>query len=348
MIGARGSVLVGLGLVGVVGSLVAATMIGAVFIPLPAVWDSLCSGLLGWPSDRTSHASVSQAAIVWHLRLPRVVLAILVGGGLALAGAVLQGLFRNPMADSGIIGVSSGGALGAVSVLTFGGAMQSPWLLPAAAFIGAASATSLIYGLATRQGRTSLVAFLLAGMVMSALLGAITSFIMTLVQNTFELREILFWLLGGLEGRGWKHVGMVVGPVLLGSLALSFFARELNILAVAGEEGARSVGVDHACLKTWTLGLTALVTGVLVSVSGIIGFVGLIVPHLMRFAVGPDHRILLPVSFLGGALLLVWADVAARTLFAPQELQLGILTAVLGAPFFLLLLQRQLRRSEGM
>lgn len=344
MTGVWRMMLVGLGVL-VAGSLVAATMIGAVFIPLSAVLDSLWTAVVGQPS--ASHASAGQTAIVVHLRLPRVALALLVGGGLAVAGAVLQGLFRNPMADPGIIGVSSGGALGAVSVLAFGGALQSPWLLPVAAFVGAASATLLIYGLATRQGRTSLVAFLLAGMAMSALLGAITSFVMTLVQNVFALREILFWLLGGLEGRGWRHVGMIAGPVLLGVLALGIFARELNILAVSGEEGARSVGVNQTRLKAWTLGLTALVTGAVVSVSGIIGFVGLIVPHLVRLVVGPDHRVLLPASFLGGALLLVWADVAARTVFAPEELRLGVLTAVLGAPFFLVLLRQRLRQAGG-
>lgn len=328
------------------GSVLMATAVGSVSIPIPSIAALLLAKTIGyipanWLPDQTAYE-----AIVLYLRLPRVILAALVGGALALAGAVLQGLFRNPMADPGIIGVSSGGALGAVIAVMGGLAVNALWSLPVLAFVGAAGATWTIYILSTQAGRTPLATLLLAGLAVSAFTTAITSLLLTWAQDIFAFREVLFWLLGGLDGRGWPHVGLAAGPILVGGLFLLLFADELNIVAATGEAGASSVGVEMQQTKRRLLMLTALITGAAVSVSGIIGFVGLIVPHIVRLIVGPDHRALLPASFLGGACFLIWADLVTRTLAPTHDLRLGVVTALLGAPFFVYLLQRHRIRTE--
>lgn len=335
-------ILTALGVV-LAGSVFVATARGSVPIPAGAVVAALVDPLWGLAPEA---ASPAQRAIVVHLRLPRALLAAIVGGGLALSGAVLQGLFRNPMADPGIIGVSSGAAFGAVFAVTTGLALEWPWTLPLCAFVVATGATFVIYRLSTRHGRTPLAALLLAGVAVSALLSALTAFLLGLAQNILILRELIFWLLGGLDGRGWPHLQLVILPALVGSVVLLVFARDLNLLAAGGEEGAMSLGVEIQKLKRWLLVLTALVTGTVVSVSGTIGFVGLVVPHAVRLLVGPDHRVLLPASFLGGASFLVWADLFTRTLSPTEELRLGVVTAAVGAPFFLFLLHRQRARLE--
>lgn len=333
-----------LGLAGLLlGSVVCATAVGSVLIPFQAVIAIFLNAMTGMATDGWMPA---QATIVLHLRLPRVLLALVVGGALALGGAVLQGLFRNPMADPGIIGVSSGGAVGAVTAVASGLVLQYPWTLPLLAFLGASGATVAIYRLSTHHGRTPVATLLLAGLAVGAFLTALSSFVLTLAQNIFVLREMLFWLMGGLDGRGWTHLLLASGPVFLGSLGLLLFARDLNVLAASGEEGARSLGVDMHRLKRWLLGLTALITGAVVSVSGIIGFVGLIVPHAVRLLAGPDHRLLLPASFLGGAIFLVWIDLLTRTVAPTEELRLGVVTAAVGAPFFIVLLQRHRQQGE--
>ncbi|MGH7319087.1 MAG: FecCD family ABC transporter permease [Candidatus Rokuibacteriota bacterium] len=338
----RGGMLAILGVV-LAGSIFAATAFGSVQIPSRAV----AAALAGWvPGFDVGGASPTQHAIVVHLRLPRVLLAALVGGGLALCGAVLQGLFRNPMADPGIIGVSSGAALGAVCAVTSGLALAHSWLLPLSAFVTGAGATFAIYQLSTRHGRTPLAGLLLAGLAISALLSALTSFVLGLARNILILRELIFWLLGGLDGRGWPQLRLIVLPTLVGAAALLLFARELNLLAASGEEGALSLGVEIEWLKRGLLVLTALVTGAVVSVSGTIGFVGLLVPHAVRMLTGPDHRLLLPASFLAGASFLVWADLLTRALSPTEDLRLGVVTAAVGAPFFLFLLQRHRSRVE--
>jgi iron complex transport system permease protein len=339
----RAGILGGLALL-LVGSVFGATSIGSVPIPSRAVAAALVDRV---PGIEVAAPTPTQRAIVRHLRLPRALLAAIVGGSLALSGAVLQGLFRNPMADPGIIGVSSGAAFGAVFAITSGAALTRPWLLPLCAFIGAASATMAIYRLSTRYGRTPLAALLLAGLAVSAFLSAMTSFLLGLAQNIFVLRELVFWLLGGLDGRGWPQLRLVVGPAIIGCAALVLFGRELNLFAATGEEGAMSLGVEIQRLKRWLLVLTALVTGAVVSVSGTIGFVGLLVPHAVRLVCGPDHRLLLPASFLAGASFLIWADVLARAASPTEELRLGVVSAAVGAPFFLILLQRHRARTEA-
>jgi iron complex transport system permease protein len=333
-------------IIALMGSVLAATAVGSVSIPIPSIAALLLAKTFGViPADwLPDHAAYE--AIVLYLRLPRIVLAALVGGALALAGAVLQGLFRNPMADPGIIGVSSGGALGAVIAVMGGLAATALWSLPLLAFVGAAGATWTIYALSTQAGRTPLATLLLAGLAVSAFATAITSLLLTLAQDIFAFREVLFWLLGGLDGRGWPHVGLAAGPILVGALCLLLFADELNIVSATGEAGASSIGVEMQQTKRRLLTLTALITGAAVSVSGIIGFVGLIVPHMVRLIVGPDHRAVLSASFLGGACFLIWADLVTRTLVPTQDLRLGVVTALLGAPFFVYLLQRHRIRTE--
>lgn len=325
------------------GAVLCGVAVGSVTIPLPAVTGALLDWMPGWAAG---DPNAIERAIVVHLRLPRVLLAAVVGGGLAISGAALQGLFRNPMADPGIVGVSSGAAFGAVAAVTTGIATEHPASLPVLAFAGALGATTLIYRLSTRHGRTPLAALLLAGLAVTAFLSAMTSFLLSLAQNVFVLRELVFWLLGGLEGRGWSHLRLVLLPTLLGCVGLVVFARDLNVVAAAGEEGAQSLGVSMQWLKRSMLALTALVTGAVVSVSGIVGFVGLLVPHAVRLVVGPDHRVVLPASFLAGAIFLILADLVARTLVPAEELRLGVVTAAVGAPFFLVLLERHRARLE--
>lgn len=341
----RASILYGALIILLVVSVVIATALGSVSIPLPAVAAMLFGNEGLFSSEHGSHQTAYEA-IVWYLRLPRIILAALVGGALALAGAVLQGLFRNPMADPGIIGVSSGGALGAVIAVMSGFAATALWSLPLLAFVGAAGVTWTIYLISTQGGRTPLATLLLAGLAVTAFVTAVMSLLLTLARDIFAFREVLFWLLGGLDGRGWSHVALAAGPILVGGLFLLLFSNELNIVAATGERGATSLGVDMQHTKRHVLMLTALITGAAVSVSGIVGFVGLIVPHMVRLLVGPDHRALLPASFLGGASFLIWADLVARALVPSQDLRLGVVTALLGAPFFIYLLQRHRIRTE--
>ena len=280
--------------------------------------------------------------IVWTIRLPRVLIGALVGGALATAGAALQGLFRNPLADPGLLGVGAGGSLAAVIAITTGAAGISLWTLPAFAFIGALGAAALIYSLAVVRGRAESTTLILAGVAVSSLLGAITS---ALILNTHDYNAtltILSWLIGGLIGRGWEYLAVSVAPIAIATVGLLIYSRDLNLLW-AGEETAQALGVNVVRVRWIVLVLTALLTGTAVSIAGGIGFVGLIVPHALRLIVGPDHRVLLPASALGGAVFLTLADTIARVSLQPAELQVGIVTALFGAPFFLFLLWRQRR-----
>jgi len=293
-----------------------------------------------------------QELVLTAIRLPRVLLAVGVGGGLAVSGAVMQGLFRNPLADPSLIGVSSGAALAAVITIVLGSTVFSAWsdwlgafLLPAAAFMGGVLATVIVYRLATREGRTSVATMLLAGIAINALAGAGTG-LMIFIADDDQLRDLTFWTLGSLGGATWTQLA-VVGPVLLGGmLATPLLARPLNALLL-GEGEALHLGINTEQVKKLVITLAALVVGAAVAVSGIIGFIGLVVPHLLRLAVGPDHRVLVPGSALLGGALLLGADLLARTIVAPAELPIGIVTALLGAPFFLWLLLRDRKRGTG-
>ena len=278
--------------------------------------------------------------IVRDIRLPRLILGILIGAALAVAGAAMQGFFQNPMADPYIVGVSSGAAFGATIGMVlhidfwFAGLSATPIL----AFAGALSVTFLVYALALRGGRVPVTLLLLIGVAVGALAAAGTSFLMILGDE--DLRLILFWLLGSLSSRRWDHVQMILPYVTFGIAVIWAYARDLNLLLL-GEETAHHTGVEVEGVKRMVLGASALLAAAAVSVSGLIGFVGLVVPHLVRLVVGPDHFRLIPVSALAGALLMVLADILARILAAPSEIPIGIITSALGCPFFLFLLSRK-------
>ncbi|KJH79987.1 MULTISPECIES: FecCD family ABC transporter permease [Pseudomonadaceae] len=282
--------------------------------------------------------------ILGQIRLPRALLGVSVGAVLALSGAAMQGLFRNPLADPGLIGVSSGAALGAAVTIVgselMGGVPSSlePYLLSLSAFVGGLGVTALVYRLGRRDGRTHVATMLLAGIALTALAGAAIG-LFTYIADDSTLRTLTFWNLGSLNGASYARLW----PLLLVTLMVSFWlprrARALNALLL-GESEARHLGFDVERLKRELVFCTALGVGVAVAAAGMIGFVGLVVPHLVRLLVGPDHRLLLPASALAGGSLLLLADLLARLMLAPAELPIGIVTALLGAPFFLYLLQR--------
>ena len=288
--------------------------------------------------------------ILQLIRLPRVLLAALAGACLASCGAVMQGLFRNPLADPSLIGVSSGASVGASCIIFFGGvnAIGSGIELPAiavGAFVGGLFATSIVYSLATSVTGTSVATMLLAGIAITALSGAITSLFSFFADNEM-LRRISLWQMGNLDGADWPRVltmGLVAIPLIL---VLPREGKALNAMLL-GESEARHLGVDVESMKRRLIVLTALGVGVAVAVSGVVAFVGLIVPHLVRLLIGPDHRYLIPGSAILGAVLLVLADTAARTLMSPAELPTGVITALLGAPFFVGLLLQQRTRMVG-
>jgi iron complex transport system permease protein len=290
-----------------------------------------------------------QEAVLYAVRLPRVVLGGLIGAGLAVSGAAMQGLFRNPLADPGLIGVSSGAALAAVAVIVLGATLLrglsevlGPFTLPCAAFQGGLIATLAVHRLASVGGRTMVATMLLAGIAVNALAGAGTGFL-TFMATDAQLRNITFWSLGSLGGTTWTAVSAVAPCMLTGLLLLPWLARSLNVFLL-GEAEAGHLGIQIERLKRRVIVLVALAVGAAVSTAGIIGFIGVVVPHVVRLLLGPDHRYVLPGSALLGASLLIGADVVARTVVAPAELPLGIVTAVLGAPCFLRLLLRQRRQ----
>ena len=285
-----------------------------------------------------------QDAVVWAIRIPRVLLAVLVGAGLALSGAVLQGVFRNPLADPSIIGVSSGAAFGAVTAIVIGVTPLGIFTTPAAAFVGGILTTLVVWALSRRDGRIDTVTLILVGVALNAMIGSGMG-ILNYIADDEQLRQVVFWSMGSLGGATWRTTMAILPMILVGMIILPRRARDLNLL-VLGDREARHLGVDVDRLRFLLIFVVALTTGAAVAFAGIIGFVGLIVPHLIRLVAGPDHRVLLPASMLFGALLLVVTDLLARTVASPAELPIGILTALLGAPFFLFLLLRT-RWSHG-
>lgn len=317
-----------------------AVITGAVAIPARTVLAILLhqigvSGPGAW--------SETAASIVLDLRLPRVVLAAVVGAGLAGSGTVFQGLLRNPLADPYIIGVSAGAAFGATLAITGGLAAGLAGLAatPLAAFAGAVGATVLVYHLARRGADAPVEDLLLAGVAVSAFLGAIVSWFQ--LAGGESLQRVIYWLMGGFSGRGWPHVVMAAPFVMIGLAVAWLYGRDLNAFLL-GDETARSMGVDVVAARRVLIAAGAMMAASTVAAAGLIGFVGLVVPHLLRLLAGPEHRRLLPASALGGAVLLVLADTAARSALPASELPVGILTALLGAPFFLVVLVRERRR----
>ncbi|WP_304325426.1 iron ABC transporter permease [Corynebacterium frankenforstense] len=280
-------------------------------------------------------------AIIWQIRVPRVILGGLVGAGLALSGAILQTLVRNMLADPFVLGVNSGASTGAALAILFGlGAGLGDYALQGSAFIGALAASLLLWAVARSQGRLTSIRLLMAGVAIGYALSAVTSFLIFASDSAESSRSVMFWLLGSLGLAGWDGPLVVIAVIVAASVALLILlARNLDALAV-GDETALTAGVDPEKLRAGLLVITCLLVGGIVAMAGSISFVGLVVPHLARRFVGGAHRAVIPVSALAGAILLIWADIGARTLLAPRELSIGIITALVGAPFLLILVRR--------
>ena len=280
--------------------------------------------------------------IVVELRLPRALMGFLVGGGLALSGAVFQALLRNPLAEPYILGISGGAAAGAVLVLALGWVVASSWALPLAAFAGAALAILLVFGVAvSADQRLDVRVLLLSGVVVGAFFSAFIALVLAL-SDAPTVRSAVLWMMGSLSSASWRTVGIVAAYTLPLALILLTLARALNLMAI-GEETARYLGTEVEQVKRLAYGVASFIAAAGVAFVGVIGFVGLIVPHAVRLTVGSDHRLLLPLSFLAGAAFLTLTDLVARTVAAPTELPVGVIAAFLGVPFFLVLLRRSLR-----
>ncbi len=329
--------------VALAASFLFAVAVGAVWI---SPWSTI--RLLAWKLHLTARphgVPRSTEVILFQLRLPRVVLAGVVGAALAASGAVFQGLFRNPLADPAIIGVYSGAALGAVVVIVFAGSgALGAFGVPLAAFAGALLTALLVYRLARIGPAVHVATLLLAGIAVAAVISSVMSLVMSFSGE--QVRDIYAWLLGGLVGQGWSSIEAVTPLVAAGVVAAGLTAHDLNLMAL-GEERAAQLGVEVGALKRRAVAIGALLAACAVSVGGVIGFVGLMTPHLLRLVVGADHRRLLPAVLLAGPTVLILADLVARTALAPQELPVGVVTALLGGPFFLFLLRREGRRARA-
>ncbi|TLG01892.1 iron ABC transporter permease [Nocardia cyriacigeorgica] len=282
---------------------------------------------------------------LWEVRFPRVMLAILVGAALATAGALLQGVFANPLAEPGVIGVSAGAAVGAGTVIVVGGAFVAAWSVAAAAFVAGLATTALVYLLARSNGRTEVVTLVLTGVAINAFASGLIAFLL-FVASPAARDQIVFWQLGSLNGATWSAVWVVAVLTVVGVCAAIVVAPKLDLLSL-GESAARHLGVDVERLRRNVIVMVAILTTAGVAFSGIILFVGLIVPHLVRMLVGPGHRVLIPLSAVLGAVVLLAADVAARSLVDNADLPLGMLTSLIGGPFFFWLLRRTRARSGG-
>ncbi|MBP1156808.1 MULTISPECIES: iron ABC transporter permease [unclassified Paenibacillus] len=319
-----------------------ALSIGTVRIPLGHVWGIMLHQL-PWVGDRIqADWSAASEQIVWKVRLPRVALGILVGAALGLAGAAFQGVLRNPLADPYTLGVSSGASVGASFLILFGlqYTLFGEWTVPAVAFMTGVLSLCTVLLLARTDGKLRKETVILAGVVMQAFLGAFVSLMVAMSDQV--INEIIFWLMGSLALRGWTYSMVLLPYLAAGSLVLLSLGRAMNLFAL-GERQAAHLGIHVERTKLIVLVAATLITAAAVSVSGVIAFVGLLVPHLLRLMVGPDYRLLLPMSLIGGAIYVLLADTLARTLLSPTEIPLGVVTAFMGAPFFAYLLRRRKR-----
>lgn len=318
-----------------VAATILAVVLGVRLGSVPLEWGEVLAALGGGGDPVTRD-------IVVRLRLPRVLLGLLVGGGLAVAGATFQALLRNPLAEPYILGISGGASVGAVLVLAFGWVSAGSWALPLAAFAGALLAIVLVFRVATATGRAMDVrVLLLAGVVIAAFFSACIAFILS-ISPARTVQSAVLWIMGSLAGATWRGVAVTAAYSAPAVVLLVALARPLNLLSI-GEETAHHLGADVEGVKRTSLVVAALLTAAGVAVAGVIGFVGLVVPHAIRLLVGSDHRALLPLSFLAGAVFLVAADLAARLALAPMEIPIGVVTAFVGVPFFLVLLRRSVR-----
>jgi len=288
--------------------------------------------------------NVAQYNIVWLIRFPRVLLAVLVGGALAVVGVTMQAMVRNPLADPYLLGVSSGASVGAVSVIAWGVfSFAGGYALPLGAFLGALASCVLVYMLAHANGRLLAPRLILAGVAIGYFLSGVTSLIMMTADQRELARSVLAWMLGNMAGTQWSDLGLPALALFIGVSWLLLQSRALDVLLL-GEETANTLGVDTTLTRRTLFLIVSLLTGIMVAVSGAIGFIGLMIPHIVRMLTGSAHRRVLPLSALVGAIFLVWVDVVARMAFAPVEVPVGIITALLGGPFFVWLLCRQNRR----
>ncbi|GEL95628.1 FecCD family ABC transporter permease [Cellulomonas composti] len=333
---------VGLSLLLVVLAVVAAG-VGQLSIPPSEVLASVLHRLGIGDDVATSHPNAEAA--LWTIRFPRIVMAMLVGAALATGGALMQGVFGNPLADPGVVGVSAGAAVGACSVIEFGWSFFGSWTVAFTAFVAGLVTTLVVYATARDKGRTEVVTLVLTGVAVNAVAGAALAFL-TFLGDTQAREQIVFWQLGSLNGTRWPYVAVVAPVVLVGILGATAVARRLDLLSL-GERAARHLGVDVERLRIVCIVLVALLTAGAVAFCGIIAFVGLVVPHLVRMAVGPGHRVLIPASAPGGAVLLLCADLVARTAVPYADLPIGMLTALVGGPFFFWLIRRTRRTAGG-
>lgn len=285
----------------------------------------------------------SHRTIILNIRIPRVLLGVLVGAALSTVGAVFQGMFKNPMADPYVIGISSGAALGAtVAIITQAGiSLLGINSISLGAFLGAILSTFIVYFISRVKNKVPVTTLLLSGIAIGQFFTAIMSFLMVIYSK--DLTKIIYWTLGSFSAKGWNHLLPVSLPIIASIIVLNFFARDLNVM-LTGEESAKNMGIEVEKVKIIILILCSFTTAMAVSVSGIIGFIGLIIPHVVRLIVGPDHRILIPSSALVGGIFMIFADTVARTIISPVEIPVGIITALFGGPFFIYLLRKK-RRS---
>lgn len=325
------------------GGTLLSAMLGQLYIaPKEVVGSVLQSVGINWLPG-PSHEFGAEA--LWEVRFPRIVLTVFVGAALAIAGAVMQGIFGNPLAEPGTIGVSSGAAVGASFAFLHGLSFLGGFTVPFLAFVCGLVTTIVVYVLARSNGRTEVVTLILTGVAVNAISGALISFIV-FKAPTQAREQIVFWQMGSFNGSRWEQVAIVVPLVVVGIGLTMFLARGLDLVSL-GEKAARHLGVDVERLRLYAMVLSALLVSAAVAFVGIIAFVGLVVPHLMRMLLGPGHRLLLPASVLGGAVLLTFADLAARTLIEFADLPIGMLTALIGGPYFFYLLRRSRREAGG-
>ncbi len=341
----RGFILTGLA-AALVAAFLASLALGAVTLPLASVVRILALLVSpGRPDPSTLDEPLRRAyAILVHIRFPRSVAAVFAGLALSVSGAAVQGLFRNPMASPDILGISAGSSLGAVLAIVGGFGPLHPLAVPAASFVGALGAAVFVYTIAARRGGTHLIYVILAGLAVSSLLSGLVSAVLIFAEE-YALSQFIFWTMGGLEGRTWANVLAPLPFVLVLAGALTAFANPLNLLSL-GEEQAHSLGVRVELVKVTVLVLAAMLTAMAISLAGPIAFVGLMVPHLVRMLTGPNHRTLLPYAALAGAIFLLISDLIARLALAPHEIKTGIVTAVIGGPYFIFLIIRYQRKGS--
>jgi iron complex transport system permease protein len=327
-------------------AVIVSTSVGTVTVPFIKILRIVATQIL--PLDIQPDWSAAESQIIWQFRLPRVLLSAVVGAALAVSGATLQTIVRNPLADPFIFGVSYGASTGAVLVLTLGAALAGTAFLSIAAFIGALLTTAFVYALAQHNGQTSSLRLLLAGAALSHVLSAATSALVLLnaMPGNSGAATVLAWLAGSLSSAKWTMLGTPTLLVIICTTWLTLRSRALNAMLI-GEESAISLGIDVQRLRIEMFIISSILVGTVVAISGAIGFVGLMIPHVTRMLTGPDHRRLMPFAMIAGALFLVITDLLSRVLLAPQELPVGIVTSLIGGPFFLWLLRQHLRGEKG-